>query len=186
MTDPSLVEYLIRPDHTVLEIHGGWDAFARENQAETLHSSTVVGRQLDEFVADDETRAIYAALVDRVLQTGEPIRFTYRCDGPSCRRHMAMEIDLVASEIVRFRSRTVREEARTPQPLLDPEAPRSDEMIVMCGWCKRVESAGEGWLDVEDYVARSGLLEASALPALSHGICPHCEDEMDRLVDSAA
>jgi len=185
MSDSDVIEYLIRPDHTVLEIHGPWDAFAARNGAPELSARSVVGRKLDGFVADMETRYLYAALVDRVLETGEPIRFRYRCDGPTCRRHMAMAMDRVAPDVVRFRSRLVRAEERPAQSLLDRAADRSDELLLICGWCKRVESEGE-WREVEDFVAESGLFETAALPRLSHGICPSCEEDMDRLVTSAA
>lgn len=186
MTPPAETEYLIKPDQTVVEIHGDWDSFALANQAPELLAHAVLGRKLSEFVKDAETRLIYAALVKRVLETGEPIRFRYRCDSPDRRRHMTMAMDLVGADILRFRSKVLREEPRDPLALLHRHATRSEEMLRMCGWCNRVNVAGDLWKEVEDYVEESGLLEATTLPRLTHGICPVCAVEMDRLMESPA
>ena len=42
------------------------------------------------------------------------------------------------------------------------------------------------WDEVEDYVAKSGLMESPALPPLSHGIYPACAAEMEHLSESGA
>jgi hypothetical protein len=65
------------------------------------------------------------------------------------------------------------EEWESPQPLLDPEVPRSEEMVEMCGWCDRFEVDGE-WVEVEEAAKRLQLFNRPTLPALSHGICPDC------------
>lgn len=182
----DIIEYLVGPDSVVLEIHGDWDEFATHNAARDLTAQAVLGRRLSDFVAGPETRMIYEALVQRILETGEPLQFKYRCDSPSCRRHMEMRVDLAAPDVVRFRSRLLREEPREIQMLLDQRARRSRDMLTMCSWCKRVRSDGDDWMDVEDYVEQSGLMEAETLPRLTHGVCPHCEAEMDALIGSVA
>jgi hypothetical protein len=182
----SDIEYLLRTDQTVLEIHGDWDRFALENQAPELLARTVRGRKLTESVVDPETRLIYVALLKRVLETGEPIRFTYRCDSPDRARHMSMRIDPVGPDVLRFRSKLLREEPRDALALLDRDAARSRETLKMCGWCNRVNAAGDRWKEVEDHVAESGLLEATTMPLLNHGICPECALAMERLVESPA
>lgn len=184
---PDTIEYLVGPDSVVLEIHGNWDEFATLNAARDLTAQSVLGQRLSDFIAGPETRMIYEALVARILDTGESVRFTYRCDGPDCRRHMEMRVEPAAPEVVRFLSRLLREEPREVQHLLDDHARRSDEILTMCSWCKRVrDDAVDEWLDVEDYVVRTKLLEAAVLPQLSHGLCPHCEAEMDGLIASVA
>ena len=127
------IEYLTRSDQTLMEIGGAWDAFALENDAPDLLASAVLGRTLDDFVADAETRMIYAALVQRLLRTGEPIRFRYRCDSPGHRRHMAMVIERAAPDSVRFRSKVLRKESRPTQRLLDRNVRRSGETLGSAG-----------------------------------------------------
>lgn len=169
-----------------MEIHGAWDEFARANAAAGLSVQTVLGRDLDDFVAGPETRLVYRALSERIRQTGEPARFTYRCDGPTCRRFMEMRLDLAAPDVVRFRSRVLREEARDAQPLLDVRTKRSDDLLTMCSWCKRMKIEGSDWVEVEDYVERTKLMEAEILPRLSHGMCPACEAELEPLIGPGA
>ena len=60
-------------------------------------------------------------------------------------------------------------------PLLDPEAPRGEEVLPMCGWCDRFEVEGE-WVEVEEAARRLRLFARPDLPALSHGICAECSE----------
>ena len=59
--------------------------------------------------------------------------------------------------------------------LLDPSAPCSDEILMICSWCKRIELAEEGWTDIERSVRTLGLFNESPIPRLSHSLCPRCE-----------
>ncbi len=90
-----------------------------------------------------------------------------------------MKIRIVArpgGRVVLFSARMRSEEARDlPQLLLDPAMPRSDEVLEMCGWCDRFEVDGE-WVEVEEAARRLELFNRSELPALSHGICPDCNE----------
>lgn len=184
--EPQVIEYVVRPDWTVVEIRGAWDDFARENDGWGLAVGDVVGRDLWDFISGPETRLLYDSLVARVGRTRKPIRFNFRCDAPTLRRHMRMDLVREGSENVRFISRVLREEPRPAQPLLSAEIPRADETLVMCSWCKRVRLDDDRWVEVEEYVEDSGLMERARLPRLSHGLCPRCGAEMDALIDSVA
>lgn len=184
--DPDTLEYLVRRDRTVVEVRGPWDDFARANQAFQLTAAAVTGHSLDEFIFDLGTRGIYKALMERVLEGGGPICFPFRCDAPNRGRFMEMSLDLAGSDRVRFRSRVVREEDREAQRLLEPDAPRSDEAVSMCGWCKRVKDAEGAWVEVEVYLGDPQILGRPLLPGVTHGICPACEREMESLLDRAS
>lgn len=183
--DSGVIEYVVKPDGTVVEVRGLWDDFARANGAGGLAIADVVGRDLCDFVSGPATRLVYDALIERVVQTRNPIQFTFRCDAPEVRRHMRMDVMGDGSENVRFTSRIVKEEPRPLQPLLSADVDRSDVTIVMCSWCKRVK-LGDHWVEVEEYVERTGLMEEERLPQLSHGLCPDCAAKMEALVDDVA
>jgi hypothetical protein len=185
MPGPRVIEYLTKPDGTVVDVQGEWDAFAFENDTPELTSASVVGRTLGDFMGGSETRLIYRALVERVMQTAAAVRFPFRCDSPSHRRHMEMEVEQADPELIRFRSRVVHEQERPAQLLLSSTVERSDELLVMCSWCKRVKTEAGLWVEVEDYLETSGLMEATVLPRLSHGACPECERKMDALLEAA-
>lgn len=181
----GVVEYIVQPDCTVVEIDGDWDQFALANAGGGLLAADVVGRDLRDFVSGPATRLVYEALIERVARTRAAVQFTFRCDAPELRRHMRMEVVGEGSDNVRFTSRIVREEPRPAQALLTADADRSDLTIVMCSWCKRVK-LGDSWVEVEEYVERTGLMEEERFPQLSHGLCPDCATRMEALVDAVA
>ena len=41
-------------------------------------------------------------------------------------------------EVIEFRSRVIREEYREPVLLLDSGRESSDDYLLICGWCKKV------------------------------------------------
>ena len=79
---------------------------------------------------------------------------------------------------VEFRSRIIREEKREAVELLDFEAARTDERIVMCSWCKKVRLESGEWVEVELAVTTLKLFNAPQLPKITHGICERCKSEI--------
>lgn len=184
-TDPAVIEYVVKPDGTVVEIRGIWDDFAQANDAGGLAIADVVGHDVCDFVSGPATRQVYEALIERVGRTRTAIQFTFRCDAPDVRRHMRMDVVGEGSENVRFTSRILREEPRPAQALLSTDTDRSDVTVVMCSWCKRLK-LDDRWVEVEEYVERTGLMEEERFPQLSHGLCPECAAKMEALVDEVA
>jgi hypothetical protein len=86
---------------------------------------------------------------------------------------MEMEVSRGLDGAIDFRVRTISEEERQSQPLLDPLRPHSDELLLVCGWCKKVDLGGR-WVEVEEAVSHLGLFEQSLLPDLTHGVCEDC------------
>lgn len=116
-------------------------------------------------------------LLRRVRGELRSIDLPFRCDGPAVRRQMDVNIASQASGRFVVFSAWVRVEERRDefQPLLAAETPRSEEALTMCGWCDRFLLDGE-WVEVEQAVARLGLFEQPAMPAISHGVCPDCAE----------
>ena len=89
-----------------------------------------------------------------------------------------MTITPDANGHVHFRSVLQYEESRPPVRFLDDAETRDSaaEAVAVCSWCAR---GGEhDWLDIEEFVRRSRLLEAEAFPPIAYGICGTCRDEM--------
>ena len=59
--------------------------------------------------------------------------------------------------------------------LLEARVDRSEELLFICSWCKRIELPDDGWTEVEPGGRKLDLFGATALPQLSHSICPECE-----------
>jgi len=174
MTTAALSYAIDEQDHLV-RVDRGYYSFAAENGWE--EAATSLGRSLWDYVAGEEMRKLQRMLVRRVRDEGGDVELPFRCDGPVVRRRM--DIRIVArpgGRVVLFSARLRSEEERErPQPLLDPEAPRGEEILTMCGWCDRFEVDGE-WVEVEEAARRLKLFDRPELPALSHGICPDCNE----------
>jgi hypothetical protein len=157
-------------------VNDAWTSFAVANDAPELSAPGVLGLHLWDAVTDPSTQELYRAVLDRVRR-GEVVHYTYRCDSPAVRREMSMRVSLEGRR-VRFTSRIAHATERAPQPILDRKVPRTNDLIRVCGWCKRIAVADDRWEDVEVAIPLLGLQAEATLPALTHGICPACFDRV--------
>lgn len=169
------LSYAIDEQDHLIKADQGYYRFAEENGWN--EASTSLGRSLWDYVAGHEVVKLQRLLVRRIRDEVGDVELPFRCDAPGVRREM--NIRIVArpgGRVVLFSARLRSEEAREfPQSLLDPEAPRGEETLEMCGWCDRFDVDGE-WVEVEEAAKRLGLFNRPELPALSHGICPDCSE----------
>lgn len=175
MDQPQTVLYRIDREDRLVELDGGWLTFAAENGGEALQPSALIGQPLWRFVADSTTRQLYKAMVVRLREGGPPVRFRFRCDAPSRRRLLAMEMTADSAGGVRFWVSSVVEEPRAPVLLLEPNRAReAGSLLTMCGWCKGVRLPLGEWVESEEAVRVLGLFEGAPLPRVTHGMCPTC------------
>jgi hypothetical protein len=183
MADGDEVVYGIDAQDRVVFVNAAWDEYAAENGAPGLSAGGVISRSLWDFIADDTTRQLYREIIMRA-RAGRRPRFPFRCDSPDCRRYLEIDARLLEDRCVGFRVRTLALEQRTPQPLLDESRPRSQAVLRMCSWCKRIPYEGR-WIEVEEAAEKLGLFESARLPMLSHGICEECDRRISNLDDGA-
>lgn len=161
----------------IVSVNDAWDRFAAENASPSLVSSGVVGRSLWDFVSDPMTREIYRRLFARAREESPPFRFEFRCDAPSARRLLEMEISFTGG-LIRCTVRTVNLETREPQLLLDPAVERSAQLLRMCSWCKRIPDDTGVWREIDDTVSLAAIFHYQMLPTVTHGICKDCSTLM--------
>ncbi|MFP4058433.1 MAG: PAS domain-containing protein [Candidatus Brocadiia bacterium] len=160
----------------IVSVNDAWVAFAAENGAPGLSREAVVGKPLWGFIEGLDARSLWRALLSRVRGGESPLRAPYRCDSPDCRRSFEMSVRLQPRGEVEMASRVLRLEPRPPLPLLDAAASRSDQMVTLCSWCKKVDVGQGQWLEVEAAVARLDLLGPHPPPQVTHGMCDACRD----------
>jgi hypothetical protein len=172
MTVESLSYAIDDQDH-LIKVDAGYYRFAEENGWDGAGSS--LGRSLWDFVAGQEMQKLQRLLLRRIRDEVREVELPFRCDGPDVRREMKIRIVSHSSgRTVMFAAHLDSEESRDePQPVLDPDAPRGDDLLAMCGWCDRFEVDGE-WVEVEEAARRLELFRRSELPALDHGVCSAC------------
>lgn len=169
--------YVVNAEDILISVDGEWDGFALDNGGPEATTGRVLGRSIWNFIADGSTRQIYRHVLTKVRLTRVSMRFPFRCDGPDCRRFLEMHIVPGSDHSVRFHSRTLRVERRPRQPLLDSARTRGDTLLRMCSWCKKINVDGE-WLEAEAAIEKGKLFDTPALPAITHGICDTCRQEM--------
>ncbi len=160
-----------------------WDVFATENDAPDLISDRILGKRLDSFISDPGTRDFYREALARAFD-GRVFEFSLRCDSPERRRLLAMRIQETDAEVV-FETRLIRQ---TPRPfrieLLRRGAPRNQDFVKVCGWCKRMNTRFAVWQELEIAVANFDFFKRPALPMISHGICPDCSKKLSEQLHS--
>jgi hypothetical protein len=175
MTQTTIV-YRIDSNNRIIEADENWDRFALANDSPHLVRDKVMHTSLFDLISDPMSRHLYQLLIERVKHTGKPISFNFRCDSPDRRRfmHMVMSYQDTCAG-VGFKSTTEREEPRAPVELLSPRASRSDDLVIICSWCKRIKISDDDWVEIEQGVQRLGLFDVDEFPQLSHGMCPDCK-----------
>ena len=170
----ACVSYSIDREDRLQSVDDGWLAFACANGAPELTPAAVLGRPINDFIADPGTRHICGLLYERARR-GATLRLSFRCDAPEVRRNMILQFSPAGLGGVRFDTFLLDEQPRPLIALLDATAPRGIDLVVMCSWCKRIRHQGR-WLDLEEGVRELRLL--SHAPEISHGVCPSCTEAL--------
>jgi len=161
----------------IIFVDANWIVFAAQNGLPSLTLELVKGQSLWDYISDETSRQFYKALARKVRRTGVLVGVPFRCDSPECRRFMKMFILNLAEGALEYRSVLLREEARLKVDLLDPDFPRTREMVTMCAWCKKVHA--DEWMEAEEAVRVLGLFEQKRLPQITHGVCPACQETFE-------
>jgi hypothetical protein len=169
--------YFLNQADELIFVDANWQRSALANDAPDLLPERVLRRPLWDFIADMVTRELYRKVLVRV-RSGHVVQFPFRCDGPGVRRLLHMRIYLRRDQLVEFRTKQIRAEARPIALLLARSAVRSEEWLNMCGWCNQVHLEGTNWVEVEEAIARLRLFEQTTAPQLTHGICDRCHANM--------
>ncbi len=166
--------YAVDAGDTIVSVSPEWLAFARENGAPELTEPAVAGRSLWDFIEGRETVRLYQAILQRVRTTAQPVVLPFRCDSPTLRRYMRLEINSQSRAGIQFDGLMEHVEPCTPLRLLDIQFPRSEKVLTLCSLCKRALVEPAGWLEVEDAAARLHLFEEKQAPQLRQTVCPQC------------
>ncbi|MBM3821916.1 MAG: hypothetical protein FJ404_03330 [Verrucomicrobia bacterium] len=160
-----------------------YDEFAAANEGNAALTAAVLHRPIWDFISDPTTRHLYEKVIERV-RDDRSIRFSFRCDSPACRRKLELTVVSVEDGGVEFRTRTISEETRATQALLQHRAGPSESLLRMCAWCNAIEVDGV-WVEVEEAARRLRLFEHSYLPTLTHGMCEPCFMRIKKTLSNA-
>jgi len=182
LPDTQTFVHGIDAEDRIAHVNDAWLTFARENAYENAGGG-VLGQPLWSFIADVATQALYEVVLEKVRNDAIAISLPYRCDSPSLRRFMRLDMVPRFDYGVDFCSRVIRLESR-PEPLLLTAEDRSDEFIRMCSWCKRVATPNNTWVEVETAIELLGLFDEPRLPGITHGVCPECQERVLKALEA--
>ncbi len=178
MTIPDenqVIQYIIDAANRITYVSDEWWLFAEENGAgRECYPPQLLGRSLWDFIAGEETRHLYGILIDKTRAEKKAIQVPIRCDSPERRRQIMIALKSIGDGHIEFLCRTVRVVSRAPVELLRQGVERSDRIIRICSFCKKIAAAADEWIDTERAIERMALFSDNALPRLSHGVCPAC------------
>lgn len=172
------VIYRLDKGNRLISLNDAWTDFAEANDGSGIVPPQVIGRSIMDYISDMETKHLYKAILDKVRRSGRSVIVSFRCDAPEERRFMELEISPTAEDAQALDCvcRRVKSEVRAPVRLLMDSTLRTDDLLIMCSWCKQIK-VHESWFEVEEAVDRLGLFYSKRLPRISHGCCPVCRKE---------
>lgn len=167
------ISYVINERNEIVFVNEDWSELAIANAAPELVAENILNRNLWDFISGDTTREVYKNLVEKV-RAGRAVNFDLRCDSPDQRRFTEMSITLQENKHIRFDSRVVNAEKRVVQNVFQSDERRSDKVIVVCSWCKKVDMRDGTWREIEEALSNLELFESDNIPKMSHGMCISC------------
>lgn len=164
-----------------------WAEFANDSQSGDLKASTLLGRNLFDYIKGDAVREYYRSLHATLISGGGRASFEYRCDAPDTERRMLMSVSSFELDsqmpLILYQSQVIDERVRVPVPFLVAnnytKSYDDNDLASICSFCSRVawpigpERGERTWLTPDEYYAIGG----SSQVVLSHGICPKCFSE---------
>jgi len=166
--------YSIDSEDKIIFLNKQWDEFAKENEAEKLTRDLLVGVNLWDFITDHVVQHLYKIVFEKV-RTGKKIaKLPYRCDAPDCRRYMEMDLLCLDQNEIQIVNRILKMEFRDTVHVLSSLKNRSNDIIVICSFCKKVRTNESEWREIEEAIKLLNLQDVYPLPQLSHSVCETC------------
>lgn len=139
-------------------------------------SSLVLGKSLWSFISGPETRHIYQLILAQIRKHKRSTQLFINCDSPELKRNIEVTLNPLQNGGVEFLSKVVQLIERDAVTILDKAIERSDDIIKICSFCKKIAISKEEWAETQDAIKILNLFGSKKMPQLSHGICPHCAE----------
>lgn len=172
MNNPQIL-YQINHQEQLIFVSDRWSKFALANDGPELIGEKILNRSLWDFITDSTTQELYRKIIQKVRK-GHVVNLNLRCDSPGFRRLLSMTITLQGYNNVQFETHIIWMEKRNRQNIFQKDIQRSDDILVVCSWCNKINVGDEIWQEIEEAVSTLDLFECEYLPRISHGMCPSC------------
>ncbi|BBP44143.1 hypothetical protein [Thiosulfativibrio zosterae] len=170
----KLVEMVLDANNMIIEVSDSWDASAKAGNADSrLSASAVIGQSIDHFISGDSSVMYLDSALKLCRLKKQTLFKPYRCDSPTHKRFMEMELQPLANGQVKISHYLIREEA-FGSPLYLKDVTRTSsakEVVVRCSMCNQLKKPGtDTWLPPEEFQASQ-----DAPLNVIHSVCPACQ-----------
>ncbi len=169
------ISYTLDAYDRIESVSSNWLPFAMANAGSRLTPISVIGKSLWSFISDGETASLSRKILNSVRTSSVSVIAPFRCDSPTTRRFMEMSVQPVSAGRIAIRTRMLRHEDRSHVGLPDGTPHASASFSKVCSWCKRLELADRGWLEIEAAISSTNSLNGAGASQAEHGICPECK-----------
>ncbi|MEM9300807.1 MAG: hypothetical protein AAGE01_01770 [Pseudomonadota bacterium] len=153
-----------------------WDAFAAANKGDAALSDRIVGRPLREFISGDSTQMWVNALIAYARLLDKPVRRDYRCDSPTEKRYMSMEITPLEDERLRVENRLLRTEDLGGELNFVTAGADGERFTQRCSICNKLR-VHDVWVEPHPTALEQEASERAPIPVI-YTVCSSCRDAL--------
>lgn len=175
------MRYSVDAEDIIQSVCPEWLAFAESNGSAHLNREAVVGESLWSFITGKETRHLYQLVFARLRESQGVAVLPFRCDSPTLRRFMELELRAMDDSGIELEGRLMRTEERPPPSGLHS----TRKMVTICSWCKLIQEPDGSWCEIEEALQSLDLFRGESELLLTHGACPACHEELLRRLESS-
>ena len=165
-------------DNCIRQVSESWTQVARAGGAEIeLATDRVLGKPLHQFITSDTTRMYVEASLKLCRLRQEVLFRPYRCDSPTHKRFMELQLTPLEQGAVEMKHFLLREEA-FEQPLhleeVTQQKNRSAGTCLRCSFCNRLKP-----LEQHEWMPPEELHQSYISPLkVIHTVCPDCKGQV--------
>ena len=169
------VTYLIDKENRIIEVSNDWMKAALNGEAKDLtHLNSIIGKELFSYITDDATRMYYDVIFKscRILKRSHSI--AYRCDSPTHKRFMKMNIIPESDENLHIENYLVKEEPFENEIYISEDSNGySNQSILRCTICNSLQLKKDGHWETPENLVK----EKKRSLRVIHSVCPTCQDK---------
>lgn len=156
----------------IISLSSNWTEVAAEGGAEQiLATDKVIGKDLDSFISSDTTRMYIESCLKLCRLRKQTIFREYRCDSPTHKRFMELQLTPLDDGVVEMKHFLLREEPfDVPIDIQEVSQYPTKAQYIRCSMCNRLKQTG-----TDEWVAPESLhMEFRRSLPVIHSVCPDC------------
>lgn len=180
---PITVSLTVDRFDRIIAVSDNWDEVAQQGKAKTsIQNNQVLGKEFNSFIRDERTRMYFDASLKLCRVRNETLFRTYRCDSPTHKRFMELELVPLPNKSVAMNHYLLKEEPFANlieiEDVEDKQNPFHAGIFqyVRCSLCNALKPVGSHeWLEPATMVT-----EHAQQFKVIHSVCPDCKAKVWR------